>query len=188
MKVLESELSGVRIIEPKVFADDRGYFLETFQTARYGAAGFHALFDQDNLSFSQQGVLRGLHLQNPDEQAKLVSVLAGEVFDVAVDVRRGSPQFGRWAGFRLSAENKRQVYIPEGFAHGFCVLSETALFAYKCSVPYSPDSEITLRWSDPAIGIDWPVSEPLLSPRDAAAPLLSEISPDRLPQYAAVAS
>jgi len=183
MRVLETELPGVRVVEPKVFGDERGYFLETFQAARYGAAGLLEVVSQDNLSSSQSGVLRGLHLQNPNGQAKLVSVLAGEVFDVAVDVRLGSPQFGRWVGFPLSAENKRQVFIPEGFAHGFCVLSETALFAYKCSTPYDPDSEITLRWSDPAIGIVWPVAAPLLSPRDAAAPLLTEIPAERLPRY-----
>jgi len=183
MKVLDTALPGVRIVEPKVFGDARGYFLETFQADRYAAAGLPGAFAQDNLSFSGKGVLRGLHFQHPHGQAKLVSVLAGAVFDVAVDVRRGSPHFGRWVGVEISAEDNRQVFIPEGFAHGFCVLSEAALFAYKCSAVYDPDSEVTLRWSDPEIGIAWPVAAPLLSPRDAAAPLLSEVAPERLPAY-----
>jgi len=185
MKVLDTDLPGVQLIEPKVFEDGRGYFLETFRAARYGAAGLPEVFPQDNVSFSRHGVLRGLHLQNPKGQAKLISVLAGEVFDVAVDLRHGSPHFGRWVGVNLSEENKRQLFIPKGFAHGYCVLSETALFAYKCSAPYDPDCELALRWSDPTIGIAWPLAEPQLSPRDAAAPFLAEIPAERLPRYAA---
>lgn len=183
MKVRETDLPGVRIVEPAVFGDARGYFLEVFQAARYAAAGMPEVFPQDNLSCSQQGVLRGLHLQHPNGQGKLVSVLQGEVFDVAVDLRRGSPRFGRWVGVRLSGETKQQLFIPEGFAHGFCVLSATALFAYKCTALYDPASELSLRWSDPAIGITWPIAEPRLSQRDAAAPLLAEIPEERLPTY-----
>jgi dTDP-4-dehydrorhamnose 3,5-epimerase len=135
---------------------------------------------QDNISFSRRGILRGLHFQNPRPQGKLLQVLQGEVFDVAVDVRRSSPHFGRWQGVNLSAENKRQFYIPPGFAHGFAVLSETALFHYKCTEFYSPSDEVSLRWNDPAIGVEWPSQNPLLSERDAKGLLLSEIPPDRL--------
>ncbi len=183
MKVERTDLPGVLLIEPRVFGDERGYFLETFQADRYRAAGIAGPFVQDNLSFSRGPVLRGLHLQYPRVQAKLVSVLAGEVFDVAVDVRPGSPHFGRWTGALLSDGNKRQLYIPAGFAHGFCVLSESALFAYKCTGVYAPEDEITVRWNDPEIGIAWPVAEPILSDKDAAAPCLREIDPDRLPPY-----
>lgn len=183
MKVEETSLPGVLLIEPRVFGDDRGYFLETFRAERYQAAGIAGPFVQDNLSFSRGPVLRGLHLQHPRAQAKLVFVLAGEVFDVAVDVRPGSPSFGLWTGAHLSAENKRQLYIPTGFAHGFCVLSETVLFAYKCTDVYAPEAEITVRWNDPEIGIAWPPVEPVLSARDAAAPYLREIDADRLPPY-----
>jgi len=183
MKVEETNLPGVLLIEPRVFGDDRGYFLETFRAERYQAAGIAGPFIQDNLSFSRGPVLRGLHLQHPRAQGKLVFVLAGEVFDVAVDVRPSSPSFGLWTGALLSSENKRQLYIPTGFAHGFCVLSETVLFAYKCTEVYVPEDEITVRWDDPDIGITWPLAEPILSARDAAAPYLREIGADRLPPY-----
>ena len=146
MKVRETELPGVRIIEPEVFSDGRGFFLETFRADRYLEAGVPEAFVQDNLSRSARGVLRGLHLQFPMVQAKLVWVAQGEVFDVAVDVRVGSPTFGRWVGCTLSEENKHQFYIPEGFAHGFVVTSESALFAYKCSANYDRDAELTVRW------------------------------------------
>lgn len=181
MKVLATRLPGVLIIEPKLHGDERGFFVETWQDRRYAAAGIAAEFVQDNMSFSGRGVLRGLHLQHPRMQGKLVHVLQGEVFDVAVDVRRGSPSFGQWVGEYLSADNRRQLWIPAGFAHGFCVTSETALFAYKCTDYYSPEDELSIRWNDPAIGIEWPITEVSLSPRDRDAPLLSEVPEGGLP-------
>lgn len=184
MKVRETPLPGVLMVEPEVFGDGRGLFFETYRAQRYAEAGIPASFVQDNVSLSERGVLRGLHLQNPNPQGKLIYVLQGEVFDVAVDVRVGSPTFARWTGTVLSGENKLQLYVPEGFAHGFCVLSETALFAYKCTDVYTPASELSIFWNDPAIGIEWPVDGPLLSPRDAAAPRLADIDPGRLPRYA----
>ena len=183
MKVVETSLPEVLIIEPKRFGDERGFFMETYQAERYAGAGIPARFVQDNLSSSQRGVLRGLHFQHPDPQGKLVSVLQGEVFDVAVDIRRGSPTYGQWTGVVLSAENARQVWVPEGFAHGFCVLSETALFAYKCTRYYDRDAEAVIRWDDPAIGIDWPLADPVLSAKDAVAPTLDSIDPNRLPGW-----
>ncbi|GAB4263307.1 MAG: dTDP-4-dehydrorhamnose 3,5-epimerase [Thermoleophilia bacterium] len=183
MRVVETELPGVLLVEPRVFGDERGYFLETYQARRYAEAGIPGPFVQDNLSFSRRGVLRGLHYQHPHGQGKLVWVLQGEVFDVAVDIRRGSPFFGRWVGVRLSAENKRQLWIPPGFAHGFCVVSETALFAYKCTDYYAPEAEGAVRWDDPALGIDWPVADPVISAKDAAGLRLAEIPPERLPAY-----
>lgn len=184
MRVEPSSLPGVLVVEPKVFGDSRGFFLETWRDSRYREAGIDVPFCQDNLSRSQRGVLRGLHLQHPSAQAKLVWVLEGEVYDVAVDVRVGSPGFGKWFGVTLSAENKRQLFVPEGFAHGFCVTSESALFAYKCSRYYAPAEELSVLWNDPAIGVDWPLADPNLSDKDRAAPPLAEIPPDRLPQYA----
>ncbi len=184
MKVESTPLPGVLVIEPEVFGDARGFFMETFRESRYREAGVPASFTQDNLSQSQRGVLRGLHLQSPSLQAKLVWVVRGAVFDVAVDVRRGSPTFGRWFGTELSGENKRQFFIPEGFAHGFCVTSESALFAYKCSCDYLPDEQVSVLWNDPAIGIDWPIEEPLLADRDCVAPALHELDPSLLPEYA----
>lgn len=185
MKVIETELPGVLLIEPVVHRDARGFFLETWQEARYRAAGIDAHFVQDNHSCSARGTLRGLHAQlGAHPQAKLVRCVRGEIFDVAVDLRRGSPTFGRWTGAVLSAENVRQLYIPVGFAHGFCVTSETAEVEYKCSAPWSRDDEIALRWDDPAVGVRWPVETPLLSPRDAAAPTLAELeAAGRLPAY-----
>ncbi len=180
MRVVEAELPGVYIVEPKVFGDARGFFLESWNEERYRAAGIDTTFVQDNLSFSTRGVLRGLHYQKPHEQGKLVSVLVGEVFDVVVDIRVSSPTFGRWMGVVLSAENRRQLYAPLGFAHGFVVTSETALFSYKCTDYYSPADEGSVRWNDPDIGIDWPVSSPTLSPKDGAAPLLRDIPEERL--------
>ena len=181
MQVIATELPEVKIVEPKLFGDSRGFFLETFQAARYAEHGIPGPFVQDNLSRSAHSVLRGLHLQNPGTQGKLVSVLRGRVLDVAVDVRRGSPRFGRHVAVELSEENRRQLWVPRGFAHGFVVLSETADFFYKCDNPYSPRDELTVRWNDPAIGIDWQVTAPQLAPRDAGAPLLAEI--DNLPVY-----
>ncbi len=183
MKVEQTTLPGVLVIEPEVFGDSRGFLLETWRDSRYRAAGVDVAFCQDNLSRSRRGVLRGLHLQHPTWQAKLVWVLEGEVFDVAVDVRVGSPTFGAWYGATLSAENKRQLFVPEGFAHGFCVASETALFAYKCSRDYAPDDELSVLWNDPEIGVEWPLPDPLLSDKDRDAPRLSQIDPTQLPRY-----
>lgn len=183
MKVIETTLAGALIIEPKIFGDPRGYFMETFQAARYADAGIPGPFVQDNLSFSRRGILRGLHVQNPRPQGKLVQVLQGEVFDVAVDIRVGSPTFGKWEGVVLSAENGRQFYVPAGFAHGFVVTSDTALFAYKCTDYYAPESELSILWNDPDIAIAWPLTEPQLSAKDAVALRLSDIDPARLPEY-----
>ncbi len=183
MNVIETKLPGVLIVDPDVFGDERGFFMETWNERRYKESGLPSDFVQDNLSFSRNGVLRGLHYQNPDQQGKLVYVLQGEVFDVAVDIRVGSPTFGEWTGAKLSAENKRQFYVPEGFAHGFVVLSDAALFAYKCTAFYNAQAEAGILWNDPEIGIEWPVEEPTLSDKDGAAPLLSEVPEERLPPY-----
>jgi len=181
MNFLKAPVPGVLIIEPKIIGDARGFFMETFQATRYAQAGILGPFVQDNLSRSACGVLRGLHLQNPGAQGKLVSVLKGRVRDVAVDVRRGSPTFGQHVSVELSDENRRQLWVPRGFAHGFVVLSETADFFYKCDAPYSPADELVVRWNDPALGIDWGIAAPSLSARDAAGRLLAEI--DHLPVY-----
>ncbi len=183
MKVLLTELEGVLILEPEVFGDHRGFLLESYQQQRYAEAGVEATFVQDNISFSVCRTLRGLHYQYPHPQAKLVQSLQGEIFDVVVDIRKGSPTFGRWVGVVLSEKNRRQLYVPMGFAHGFCVLSETALFMYKCSDYYSPKDEGGLLWRDPDIGIDWPIQDPILSSRDAALQRLDRIDPERLPAY-----
>jgi dTDP-4-dehydrorhamnose 3,5-epimerase len=183
MKVESTALPDVLLVEPDRFGDARGFFQEAWHQGRYAEAGIGGPFVQDNISLSVRGVLRGLHLQNPNAQGKLISVLQGEVFDAAVDLRVGSPHFGRWAGAMLSMENRRQMWVPEGFAHGFCVLSETALFAYKCTDFYAPESEITVLWNDPGIGIDWPLSDPVVSGKDAAAEPLSLLDPARLPLY-----
>ena len=184
MKVVATALPEVVIIEPKLFGDERGFFLETYQLDRYVENGIARPFVQDNLSRSRYGVLRGLHLQNPSTQGKLVSVLRGKVLDVAVDVRVGSPNFGRHVAVELSEENRRQLWVPRGFAHGFAVLSETADFFYKCDNHYSPKDEIVVRWDDPAIGIAWGIEQPSLAPRDAAAPRLADIT--NLPVYGQV--
>lgn len=183
MNVIETRLSGVLIVEPRVFGDERGFFYESYHAERYRDAGIPTAFVQDNLSLSRRGTLRGLHLQHPNGQAKLVSVLQGEVYDAAVDVRVGSPHFGQWTGAVLSAENRRQLYIPSGFAHGFCVLSEQALFSYKCSELYHPECEMTVKWDDPRIGIEWPVDQPLLSAKDLQGVALGSIDERVLPQY-----
>ena len=175
-------LAGVLEIEPRIFNDSRGYFLESYQRLRFTGAGIEVNFVQDNLSFSRKNTLRGLHYQNPRGQAKLVQVFQGEVFDVVVDIRRGSRSFGQWYGTRLSLENKHQLFIPTGFAHGYCVLSETALFYYKCSDYYVPECEAGVLWSDPDLGIDWPMKQPLLSEKDAEYPRLKDVPPDRLPE------
>lgn len=180
MKVIETPLAGLLIIEPKIFGDERGFFLETWSKKRYQEIGIDVDFVQDNLSFSRHGVLRGLHFQNPQAQGKLVYVLQGEVFDVAVDIRKGSPTFGRWHGIVLSSENKRQFWVPPGFAHGFCVTSESALFTYKCTELYAPAHERSILWNDPTLAIDWPVTEPQVSDKDRLAPLLADLDPAHL--------
>ncbi|GAB2497798.1 dTDP-4-dehydrorhamnose 3,5-epimerase [Pseudoxanthomonas sangjuensis] len=185
MKVVETDLPGCVVIEPAVFGDARGFFFETWNAQRYGELGLPSRFVQSNVSSSSRGVLRGLHYQWPNPQGKLVSVLEGEVYDVAVDIRRGSPTFGKWAAAVLSAENRRQFWIPEGFAHGFAVLSDRALFSYLCTDVYYREHDAGVRWNDADIGIDWPVGEPQLSDKDAKAPFLSEIARERLPAYAA---
>ena len=174
MKVTEAPLPGVLVIEPQIFGDPRGFFLETYSRERYRDAGIAVDLLQDNLSLSRRGVLRGLHFQNPAPQGKLVYVLQGAVFDVAVDIRRSSPTFGQWYGVTLSDDNKKQLWIPPGFAHGFFVTSETALFTYKCSAYYAPENEHTIRYDDPDIAIAWPVGDPLLSDKDRNAPGLAE--------------
>jgi len=185
MKITPMSLPEVLLVEPQRFGDARGYFMETWRQERYQAAGIALPFVQDNLSRSANGILRGLHLQNPNAQGKLVYVLEGAVFDVAVDVRVGSPNFGKWTGAVLSADDHRQLWIPPGFAHGFVVTSDTALFAYKCTAPYSAADEIGVLWNDPALGIPWPVAKPLLSAKDAVLPKLADIDPGRLPRFGA---
>ena len=177
MTVTKLRLPGLRLIELDVYRDQRGYFMETWNECAYRENGLNTDFVQDNLSFSKQGVLRGLHFQNPYPQGKLVSVLRGEVFDVAVDIRSGSDTFGQWEGVTLSANNGRQLYVPEGFAHGFVVTSADALFHYKCTNSYHPKAEGIIRWDDPEIGVTWPLSNPILSDRDAGAPFLNDIEP-----------
>jgi len=184
LKVATTSLPGCLLIEPAVFGDDRGFFYESWNAARYAEHGIPERFVQGNVSSSARGVLRGLHYQWPNPQGKLVSVLEGEVYDVAVDIRRGSPHFGRWTAAVLSAENKRQFWIPEGFAHGFLVLSERALFGYLCTAPYDKAADAALRWNDAAFGIDWPDSSPILSEKDGNAPFLADIAEDRLPVHA----
>jgi dTDP-4-dehydrorhamnose 3,5-epimerase len=181
MKVKPTSLDGVMIVEPDVHEDNRGFFMETFHAKRYREAGVDVAFVQDNLSFSVQGTLRGLHYQYPHAQAKLVQVIKGEIFDVAVDIRRGSPSFGRWTGVYLNDKNKHQLFIPEGFAHGFCVLSDKALFMYKCSEYYAPKCEGGVLWSDPELGIDWPLENPLISERDAKFLCLKDMALETLP-------
>jgi dTDP-4-dehydrorhamnose 3,5-epimerase len=177
----DPKIPEILIIEPDVFRDDRGYFLESYHRQRYQGHGIPGRFAQDNISFSKQGVLRGLHYQLGVPQGKLVSVFQGEVFDVAVDIRRGSPTFGQWVSLTLSSESCRQVYIPEGFAHGFCVLSETALFAYKCTDYYAPREERGIRWDDAFLGIRWPIPNPILSDKDKAYPALRDLDANDLP-------
>jgi dTDP-4-dehydrorhamnose 3,5-epimerase len=183
MKVTPLALREVLLIEARAFGDTRGYFMESWQAERYAKAGINGPFVQDNLSLSSQHTLRGLHLQHPHGQGKLVQVLLGEVFDVAVDVRRGSPTFGRWVGERLSADNHMQLYVPPGFAHGFWVLSDKALFAYKCTELYDAPSEFSVCWNDPDLGINWPDGTPQLSEKDTQAPRLRDIPTESLPPY-----
>ena len=181
MKTIQTDLPGCLVLEPQVFGDDRGFFYESFNQDKLSAIGLAPGFVQGNVSSSVRGVLRGLHYQWPRPQGKLVSVLEGEVWDVAVDIRRNSPDFGRWTAVLLSAENKRHFWIPEGFAHGFVALSERALFTYLCTATYDRAADAAIRWDDPQLAIDWPVSAPLLSDKDAKAPFLADIAPERLP-------
>jgi dTDP-4-dehydrorhamnose 3,5-epimerase len=181
VKVHEVGLPGCLLIEPQVFGDERGFFFEAWNAARFREAGLDFRVAQSNVSRSAKGVLRGLHYQWPNPQGKLVSVLEGEVYDVAVDIRHDSPTFGRWAAAVLSAENKRHFWVPEGFAHGFVVLSESALFTYLCTAPYDRAADRGIRWNDGALAIDWPVAEPLLSDKDAGLPFLGEIAAEQLP-------
>ena len=183
MKVIETSLPGCVVIEPAVFGDERGVFFETWNAERFGEHGLPVKFVQSNVSTSTKGVLRGLHYQWPRPQGKLVSVLEGEVYDVAVDIRRGSPTFGRWEAVVLSAANRRQFWVPEGFAHGFAVLS--AVFSYLCTDVYVKEADAGVRWNDGAIGVDWPVSAPVLSAKDEKAPFLADIPEERLPVYVA---
>jgi dTDP-4-dehydrorhamnose 3,5-epimerase len=184
VKFLPTRLPDVIVVQPDVHRDERGFFLESYHADKYRAGGIDAAFVQDNHSRSARRTLRGLHAQWRRPQGKLVRVLSGAIWDVAVDVRRGSPTYGEWVGEQLDSETHRQIWVPPGFVHGFCVLSESAEVEYKCTSAYDPGGELGVRWNDPAIGIDWPVEDPILSGKDASAPLLAEIV-DRLPAYRA---
>ena len=177
MKVETTPLEGVLLITPQVFGDDRGFFMETFNAAKTADQGLPELFVQDNHSRSSKGVLRGLHYQYPQWQGKLVRAISGEIFDVAVDIRQDSQTFGQWFGAYLNDENKQQLYVPPGFAHGFCVTSDIADVAYKCTSDYQPEQDVGIRWDDPEIDVDWPIKEPLISDKDAKAPLLKDTEP-----------
>ncbi|MDX2427455.1 MAG: dTDP-4-dehydrorhamnose 3,5-epimerase [Xanthomonadales bacterium] len=181
MRVLETGLDGVVIIEPRVHGDERGFFLESWKASSYVQHGLPGTFAQTNVSRSQKGVLRGLHYQYRQPQGKLVSVLEGRIFDVAVDVRRSSVSFGQWAGVELSAQNHRQLYVPEGFAHGFIVLSDSALFHYYCTTEYAPEFEAAIAWNDPDIAVRWPSEPRSFSGKDREAPRLRDVPPERLP-------
>jgi dTDP-4-dehydrorhamnose 3,5-epimerase len=185
LKRIDTRLAGVAVVEPVVHGDARGYFFESFHADKYKALGIDVKFVQSNVSRSARGVLRGLHYQWPNPQGKLVSVLDGEVYDVAVDIRRGSPTFAQWAAAMLTADNHRQLWIPEGFAHGFCVVSDAATFMYQGTALYDPAADAGVRWNDAAIGIDWPVAEPRLSAKDETNPFLADVPADKLPVYAA---
>ncbi len=183
IKYTETDLPGVLLIDPRVFEDSRGFFMETFHQKKYADAGIDHSFIQDNYSHSTRGTLRGLHYQLNHPQGKLVYVITGEIYDVAVDIRRGSPGFGKWTGQYLSDKNRRQIFVPEGFAHGFCVLSETADVLYKTTDLYNPDDEYGVLWSDPSIGIDWPIEVPEVSDKDKQFSGLKEIPEINLPIY-----
>ena len=183
MDIFTTSLEGLLIVEPKIFEDKRGFFMETYHQHKYEAAGITETFVQDNVSYSLKNTLRGLHFQLRQSQAKLVQAISGEIFDVAVDLRPGSATFGKWTGARLSDKNGRQMYIPRGFAHGFCVLSEFAMFYYKCSDFYAPDDEGGIIWSDPDIGIEWPVENPIISEKDKQYQKLSGLTAEQLPSF-----
>lgn len=188
MKVIESPLPGVLVIEPAVYGDARGWFFEAFHRERFAAAGLPTDYPQSNVSRSARGVLRGLHHQWPHPQGKLVSVLEGSVFDVAVDIRRGSATYGQWFGTELSVDNHRMMYIPPGFAHGFAVLSDYATFSYQCTALYDRSADRSIAWNDPDIGVAWPLAQPLLSDKDRAALRLCDQPADSLPTVHACAS
>lgn len=183
MNVIETKLPGVLVIEPDVFPDDRGHFLETWNSKRYKNAGIPGTFVQDNVSFSKKGVLRGLHFQYPQPQGKLIQVLSGQVVDVAVDIRIGSPTFVQWISEIVSDTNHKQLYIPPGFAHGYCVLSETAVFSYKCTDFYNPAFENGIIWNDPDLNIDWSTKKPILSVKDSNYARLKDLAPEKMPHY-----
>lgn len=183
MQIIDTNISDLKVIEPKIFHDARGCFFESYHAERYQEHGIPTRFVQDNVSHSKHGVLRGLHFQQPQGQGKLVSVQWGEVYDVAVDVRQGSKTFGQWYGIILSHKNKRQLWIPSGFAHGFVVTSEEAIFTYKCDAYYNSKTEQTIRWDDPELRIPWPVQQPSLSPKDQAADFLKDMPLGNLPIY-----
>jgi dTDP-4-dehydrorhamnose 3,5-epimerase len=183
LRVEPTDLPGVLLVQPVIYRDGRGFFFESWQRDKYRELGLPGDFVQDNVSLSAAGTLRGLHLQEPFAQGKLIQVLDGEIFDVAVDVRAGSPTFGRWTGQWLSQANGRQMYVPPGFAHGFYVRSAMALVSYKCTEVYHPEAEFTIAWNDPDVAITWPASSPVLSPKDAAATRLAEVPSDRLPKW-----
>lgn len=185
--MVQTEIPGVLVVEPRVHRDERGFFVETYHAPRYAEHGISDVFVQDNQSRSTRGTLRGLHGQHPHSQAKLIRVIEGEIYDVAVDVRRGSPTYARFTATQLSAENFRQLYVPAGLVHGFCVTSEVALVEYKCSEVYYPEEEFGVLWSDPEIGIPWPIREPILSEKDRKAPRLRDVR-DRLQDYRAAGS
>ncbi|MBN1764765.1 MAG: dTDP-4-dehydrorhamnose 3,5-epimerase [Sedimentisphaerales bacterium] len=183
VQIQSTDLPGVLVIKPQVFGDKRGFFLETFNQKTYAEAGLERVFIQDNLSHSCRGVIRGLHYQLNHPQGKLVFVVKGEIFDVAVDIRKGSPSFGQWTGVHLSENNHKQIFVPEGFAHGFCVLSDEADVIYKCTDLYTPGDDYGILWSDEHINVDWPVQNPVVSEKDQKNPCLSELAEDKLPIY-----
>lgn len=183
MKVFTTELSGVLLIQPDIFKDERGFFFESYSKKKYEQLGIQTEFLQDNISFSLRNVLRGLHFQSSNPQGKLVYAMQGKIFDVVVDIRKGSPTYGHWIGYELSDENNIQLWIPPGFAHGFCVPSKSALFCYKSSNYYTPESEVTIAWNDPNIDIDWPIDNPTLSPKDSDVILLNQVNENLLPTY-----
>jgi dTDP-4-dehydrorhamnose 3,5-epimerase len=179
----KTALPDVFLIEPDVFKDDRGFFMETYHQRKYAEGGIGQVFIQDNYSHSRYGILRGLHYQLKNAQGKLILVITGEIFDIVVDIRLGSPKFGQWLGTHLSAENRRQIFVPEGFAHGFIVLSDSVDVIYKCTDFYNPGDEYGIFWADPTIGIDWPIRNPILSDKDSKNPKLSEIPEELLPAF-----
>jgi dTDP-4-dehydrorhamnose 3,5-epimerase len=183
MNVIKTRLPGVLVLEPDVYSDERGYFLETWNSTRYEKAGIQGPFVQDNISFSRKGVLRGLHFQHPQSQGKLIQVLSGQVVDVAVDIRIGSPTFARWIREIVSDTNHKQLYIPPGFAHGYCVISETAVFSYKCTDFYNSAFENGIIWNDPDLNIDWSVRKPILSIKDSNYARLKDIAPEKIPHF-----
>ena len=180
MEIIDTTLADVKIIKPKLWRDSRGWFYESWRLDKYKEAGIKADFVQDNMSKSTKGVLRGLHYQKPNTQAKLVSVIDGEIWDVIVDLRRSSPTFGKWEGFYLDGVEKTQLFVPQGFAHGFCVLSEICVFQYKCDDLYNPSAEHGIMWNDPKLAIPWPVAEPIISDKDGRHPRFDELTKDEL--------